>query len=43
MQYGEGMPTVVRYPLWERHFRHELPAAHKLKYAAQFGVTHSRG
>ena len=25
----------------ERHFRNELPSTHKLKYAAQFGVTHS--
>ena len=38
-----GCPLLFGFSLWERHFRHELPTAHKLKYAAQFGVTHSRG
>lgn len=38
-----GCPLLFGYSLWERHFRNELPPTHKLKYAAQFGVTHSRG
>ncbi len=39
----KGCPLLFGYSLWERHFRHELPTAHKLKYAAQFCVAHSRG
>lgn len=38
-----GCPLLFGYSLWEWHFHHELPTAHKLKYAAQLGVTHSRG
>ena len=40
---ARGYLLLFGYSLWERHFRNELPTAHKLKYAAQFGVTHSRG
>ena len=36
-----GDALLFGYSLCERHFRNELPTAHKLKYAAQFCVAHS--